>query len=153
MVAGVIYNPIMDELYSAEKGRGAYLNDQRRLRVAARKDLSNAVVTTGIPHHGRTGHKRFLAEAEQVMKACSGVRRTGTAALDMAWVAAGRFDGYWEHGIKAWDMAAGVIIVREAGGFVSDTDGDSKMLEKGSVIAANPNIHKGLVSLLTSVDS
>ena len=152
IVAGVIYNPILDELYSAEKGRGAYLNDRRRLRVAARKDLSSAVLTTGIPHRGRTGQQRFLREAERVMKDCAGVRRTGSAALDLAWVAAGRFDGYWEHGIKAWDMAAGVIIVREAGGFVSDSEGGTQMLDKGSVIAANPHIHKSLVSLLARDD-
>ncbi len=148
MIAGVIYNPIMDELFSAEKGRGAYLNDRRRLRVAARKDLSNAVITTGIPHRGRSGHDLFLRECPQVMRESSGVRRTGTAALDMAWVAAGRFDGYWEHGIKAWDMAAGVVIVREAGGFVSDAEGGNEMLDKGSVIAGNPHIHKGLVKIL-----
>ena len=153
IVAGVIYNPILDELYSAEKGRGAYLNDRRRLRVAARKELSDAVLTTGIPHRGRGGHKQFLTEAEHVMKDCSGVRRTGSAALDMAWVAAGRFDGYWEHGIKSWDMAAGVIIVREAGGFVSDTEGGTQMLDKGSVIAANPHIHKGLVSILATANT
>ena len=150
IVAGVIYNPILDELYSAEKGRGAYLNDRRRIRVAGRKDLTQAVVTTGIPHRGRGGHRRFLSEAEKIMSQCAGVRRTGSAALDLAWIAAGRFDGYWEHGIKPWDMAAGIVIVREAGGFISDADGDSEMLDKGSIIAANPNIHKELLMLLTS---
>ncbi|MEE8296329.1 MAG: inositol monophosphatase family protein, partial [Hyphomicrobium sp.] len=117
LVAGVIYNPINDDLFTAEKGRGAFLND-RRLRVAVRKSLADALVTTGIPHLGRPGHTIFLRELETVIKEVAGVRRTGSAALDLAWTAAGRFDAYWERGIKPWDLAAGILLVREAGGFV-----------------------------------
>ena len=129
LVAGVIYNPVSDELYTAEKGKGAFLNDRRRLRVAARRTLDDCVVATGIPHRGRTGHATFLKETAAVMAQVAGVRRTGSAALDLAWTAAGRFDAYWERNIKPWDMAAGIVILREAGGTVSDLDGEARMLE------------------------
>jgi myo-inositol-1(or 4)-monophosphatase len=147
LVAGLIYNPIADELYTAEKGKGAFLND-RRLRVAARQTLADAVVATGIPHRGRGGHVRFLREAEAVMREVAGIRRTGAASLDLAWTAAGRFDAYWEHNLQPWDLAAGIVIVREAGGVVSDMDGGNRMLETGSVLAANPAISKALLPLL-----
>jgi myo-inositol-1(or 4)-monophosphatase len=148
LVAGVIYNPISDEIFSAEKGRGAYLNDQRRLRVAARKQLADAVVVTGIPHRGRPGHERFLGEAANVMKEVSGIRRTGSAALDLAWTAAGRFDAYWEHSIQPWDLAGGIVIVREAGGFCSDLSGGEAMLEKGEIMAGNKAIHTAMLGLV-----
>ncbi len=144
MVAGVIYNPASDQLFTAEKGKGAYMND-RRLRVAARKTLADALLTTGIPHRGRDGHPRFLKEMEAVMKEVAGIRRTGSAALDLAFVAAGRFDGYWERNLKPWDMAAGIVIVREAGGIVTGLDGADTMLETGDVIAANIQMHKALL--------
>jgi myo-inositol-1(or 4)-monophosphatase len=152
LVAGLIYNPASDEIFMAEKGKGAFLmgrgpND-RRLRVAARKSLGDAVVATGIPHRGRPEHGRFLKEMEVAMREVAGVRRTGSAAIDLAWTAAGRFDAYWEHNIQPWDLAAGILIVREAGGAVSDLDGGSDMLEKGSVLAGNPLVHKGLLDIL-----
>ncbi|MEZ5842859.1 MAG: inositol monophosphatase family protein [Hyphomicrobiaceae bacterium] len=147
LVAGVIYAPILDELYTAEKGKGAFLND-RRLRVSARRDIGDAVVATGIPHRGRSGHEAFQRELKATMPAVAGIRRTGSAALDLAWTAAGRFDAYWEHSIQAWDMAAGIVIVREAGGLVSDAEGKGEMLETGSVVAATPAIHKPLLGLL-----
>jgi len=147
IVAGLVYNPISDELYTAEKGKGAFLND-RRIRVAARQSLGDAVVATGIPHRGRQGHARFLREAEAVMREVAGIRRTGSAALDLAWVAAGRFDGYWEHNLQAWDLAAGILLVREAGGVVTDTEGGSSVLETGAVLAGNAAISKGLLSVL-----
>jgi myo-inositol-1(or 4)-monophosphatase len=149
LVAGVIYNPAADELFTAEKGKGAYLND-RRLRVAARTSLSDALVTTGIPHRGREGHPRFLKEMELLMREVAGIRRTGSAALDLAYVAAGRFDAYWEHNLKPWDLAAGVVIVREAGGFVSDLQGGDKFLQSGDVLAANATLHKAFGSILFS---
>ena len=149
LVAGVIYNPASDELYTAEKGKGAYMND-RRLRVAARKNLADALVTTGIPHRGREGHARFLKEIELVMPEVAGIRRTGSAALDLAWVAAGRFDAYWEHNLQPWDLAAGLVIVREAGGFVSDLKGGDKILETGDVLAANATLHKAFGAILFS---
>jgi myo-inositol-1(or 4)-monophosphatase len=145
LVAGVIFNPITDELYTAEKGKGAFLND-RRLRVAARTTLADCVVATGIPHRGRDNHPRYLREAEVILKEVAGMRRTGSAALDLAWTAAGRFDGYWEYGIKPWDIAAGVLLAREAGGFVTDMDGGADMLVKGNIIAANDKIRKALLA-------
>jgi len=148
LVAGLIYNPISDEMFTAERGKGAFLNDSRRLRVAARIKVADAVVTTGIPHRGRPGHARFLSEIETLMKEVSGLRRTGSAALDLAWTAAGRFDGYYERGIQAWDMAAGIVILREAGGIATDLAGGDQMLERGDVLAANLPIHKGLLALV-----
>jgi myo-inositol-1(or 4)-monophosphatase len=147
LVAGVIYNPASDELFTAEKGKGAFMND-RRLRVAARKSLSDCLVTTGIPHRGREGHGRFLKDMDVMMREVSGVRRTGSAALDLAFIAAGRFDAYWEHNLKAWDLAAGIVIVREAGGIVSDLSGGDKMLENGDVLAANSTIQKLMLSVV-----
>ncbi len=147
MIAGVVYNPISDELFTAEKGSGAYLND-RRLRVAQRRSLSDAVIVTGIPHRGRSGQEKFMSEMDKVMQAVAGVRRTGSAALDLAWTAAGRFDGFWERNLKAWDMAAGIVIVREAGGRVSDAAGGEKIFESGGIVAANSQIHKALLPLI-----
>lgn len=148
LIAGVIYNPASDELFTAEKGKGAYMND-RRLRVAARKTLADALVTTGIPHRGREGHPRFLKEMGLLMQEVAGIRRTGSAALDLAFIAAGRFDAYWEHNLKPWDVAAGIVMVREAGGFVSDLKGGDKILESGDVLAANASLHKALGAVLS----
>lgn len=150
MVAGLIYNPISDEMFCAEKGKGAFLNDRKRLRVAARKTLGDCVVATGIPHRGRPGHPRFLDEMETVMKEVAGIRRTGSAALDLAWTAAGRFDAYWERNIKPWDMAAGIVIVREAGGLVTDASGGDQMLDSGMCIAGNKDILKHLTPLIAA---
>jgi myo-inositol-1(or 4)-monophosphatase len=143
LVAGVVFNPAMDELYTAERGGGAFLND-RRLRVAARRNLSDAVIVTGIPHLGRGHHGRFLVELRNVMGEVAGVRRTGSAALDLAYTAAGRFDGYWEKPLEAWDMAAGILLVREAGGFVSDLEGGNRMFQTGTIAAGNEQILKAL---------
>jgi myo-inositol-1(or 4)-monophosphatase len=148
IVAGVVYNPISDEMFTAEKGKGAYLNDRRRLRVAVRKNLGDALVTTGIPHLGRPGHVSFVREIKEVIKQVAGVRRTGSAALDLAWVAAGRFDAYWERGIKPWDMAAGMVLVREAGGSVSDISGGAEMFDRSEVLATNSALQKEFLPLL-----
>lgn len=148
LVAAVIYNPAMDELYTAERGGGAFMND-RRLRVAARTKLSDAVVGCGIPHLGRGHHGNFLVELRNVMNEVAGVRRMGSAALDLAYVAAGRMDGYWETGLSAWDIAAGLLLVREAGGFASEPDGGQDMLESGNVVAGNETIHRALVKTLS----
>jgi myo-inositol-1(or 4)-monophosphatase len=148
LVAGLIYNPVSGETFTAERGTGAYLND-RRLRVAARAHLRDAVIVTGIPHRGKDDrHARHLAELGAVMPQVAGIRRTGSAATDLAWVAAGRFDGYWEHGINAWDMAAGIVVVREAGGIVSDAEGGNDMLNTGSIIAGNEAMHRDLSRLI-----
>ena len=147
IVAGVIYNPAMDELFTAERGNGAFLND-RRMRVAGRRGLSDCVIGTGVPHLGRGEHGKYLVELRNVMGEVSGVRRMGAAALDLAYVAAGRLDGFWEDGLSPWDMAAGIVMIREAGGFVSDREGGSKMFEKSNVIAGNERIHKDLSAAL-----
>ncbi|MGA0594365.1 inositol monophosphatase family protein [Enterovirga sp. CN4-39] len=147
MVAGVIYDPIKDELFMAERGKGAYLNN-RRLRVASRRDMADAVVYCGLPHLGRPAHPRFLQEIASVMTVSAGLRRMGSAALDMAYVAAGRADLYWERDLQTWDMAAGIAIVREAGGFVSDCDGGSDPMTTLSVCCGNEVLHRELLGLL-----
>jgi len=144
IVAGVIYNPAMDELYTAERGGGAFMND-RRLRVAGRSKLNDAVIGCGVPHLGRGQHGNFLIELRNVMAEVSGVRRLGSAALDLAYVAAGRMDGFWETGLSSWDIAAGILLVREAGGFVSDMDGAQGMLDNGEVVAGNEFIQRALL--------
>lgn len=149
IVAGVVYNPAMDELYTAERGGGAYMND-RRLRVAARKDMADCVVATGIPHLGRRGHSVHLEQQRRIMLQVAGVRRMGAAALDLAFVAAGRFDGFWESGLSAWDMAAGIILVREAGGFVSDLASGGTMLESGDIAAGNEFVHRKLLETVAA---
>ncbi len=146
-VAGVIYNPIFDEMYVAEKGQGAYLG-QRRLRVAARTRLGEAVISCGIPHHERGDHERFRRELGVLQKQVAGLRRTGAAAIDMAWVASGRFDAFWERDLSPWDLAAGIIIVQEAGGFVTDLDGGMDTLTKGSVVAGNHDIQSALLAAI-----
>ena len=147
IVSAVVYNPVADDMFTAEKSQGAYLNN-RRLRVAARKSLAEAVIATGMPFHGRPGHEQFLTELPQVMAATAGVRRFGSASLDLAWVAAGRFDGYWERGLASWDLAAGLLLVREAGGAVTDLSGGARVLETGTVLAANDKLHAQLLKLI-----
>ncbi|MGH7068617.1 MAG: inositol monophosphatase family protein, partial [Acetobacteraceae bacterium] len=144
LAAGLIYNPAANEMFWAERGVGAYLND-RRLRVSARRDVSEAVFATGIPFAAATQGRRlsFARTLGLLMPQVAGIRRFGAAALDLAWVAAGRFDGYWELGVHAWDIAAGILLVREAGGFVSDPAGGDP-LASGNVIAANPLLHPRL---------
>src|SRR6185295_16177113 len=138
IVAGVIYNVVRDELFWAEKGVGAYLND-KRLRVAGRSEMRDALFATGTPWHGRPGHETALAEIERVIAATAGIRRFGSAALDLAYVAAGRFDGYWERNLNAWDIAAGAVLVREAGGFAKEIDGGD-FLQTGAIVAANERL-------------
>jgi myo-inositol-1(or 4)-monophosphatase len=147
LVAGLILNPVTHDIFTAERGKGAFLND-RRLRVAARTELGAAVMGTGIPHSGRPSHDLFLKELGAVMAATAGVRRMGAAALDLAWTAAGRLDGFWERNLKPWDLAAGIVILREAGGYVTDADGKDGILDKGSVVAGNEPIHRHLLKLL-----
>jgi len=150
IVSAVIHNPITDDMFTAEKGSGAYLND-KRLRVAARKTLKDCVIGTGLPAHGRDGHARASAELAAVMDTTAGVRRFGAPTLDLAWVAAGRFDGFWERSLAPWDMAAGILLVREAGGVVSDINNQQKMLDTGHILAANESLHPQLLKLLKEV--
>lgn len=140
VVAAVTYNPATNELFWAEKGKGAFVNDHR-LRVAARQRLDEAVLATGIPFLGHGQHARFLKELHQISQRVAGVRRFGAAALDLAYVAAGRFDGFWERDLKSWDVAAGLLLVTEAGGKVTTADGGEDMLEAGSICAANLELH------------
>jgi len=147
IVAGVIYEPVHNEMFWAEKGSGAFLNG-RRLRVSGRNDMADAIFATGIPFLGKPDHDLFLKQAEAVMAVSAGIRRFGAASLDLAYVAAGRFDGFWEAGLKPWDIAAGVIIVQEAGGMVTGLTGKKDMLETGNIIAANDQLHVRLERLL-----
>ncbi|MBL4905812.1 MAG: inositol monophosphatase [Sneathiella sp.] len=147
IIAGVILDPVKDELFWASKGDGAFVNDHR-LRVSARTRLADSVLATGIPFLGKPGHEEFLREANEVMAISAGIRRFGAASLDMAYVAAGRFDGYWERGLSSWDLAAGIVIVREAGGLISQIDGGEKMLEKGDILATNSGINQPMMDIL-----
>jgi myo-inositol-1(or 4)-monophosphatase len=147
IVAGLIYNPANEELFTAERGKGAFLNDQR-LRVAGRQRLADAVVACGLPHLGRGNLELFRREFADVQGKVAGIRRFGSAALDLSWIAAGRFDGYWERNLSPWDVAAGLLMVREAGGFVTDLDGKDAMLSKGEVLAGNDTMHRELLRLI-----
>ncbi|MGF1545206.1 MAG: inositol monophosphatase family protein [Parvularculaceae bacterium] len=145
--AGVVYNPVTDELFWAEKGEGAFLND-RRLRVSGRRELDECLFATGLPFKGRPGRETALREVDRVLNETAGVRRYGSAALDLAFVAAGRFDAYWERGINAWDVAAGIVLVREAGGVVSELDGGPNPLHAGGLFASNAMIPDAALKLI-----
>jgi myo-inositol-1(or 4)-monophosphatase len=147
IVAGVIYEPTRDEMFSAEKGLGAFVND-RRLRVSARRQLGEAVVGTGMPFGPRAARTGYIKTLETIMRATSGIRRMGSAALDLAYVAAGRYDGFWEFGLAPWDIAAGILLVREAGGYVTDLAGGHDMMTTGDVLAANDHLHLPLAALI-----
>ena len=149
IAAGLIYSPATDEMYWAERGGGAWVND-RRLRVAGRRELKDSVLATGIPFASAAVSHRlaFARTLGQLMPVIAGIRRFGAAALDLAWVASGRFDGYWELGIKAWDMSAGLLLVREAGGFATEPDGDGDPRRSGDVVAANPHLHPRLCEVV-----
>lgn len=151
LVAGVVYNPVTDDMFFAERGQGAYLNN-RRLRVAARRDIAEALVGCGIPALGKAAaHPLFKAEFAEVMARAGVLRRLGAAALDLAFVASGNYDAYWERGLRSWDVAAGVLLVREAGGFVSDADGGGDLLGAGSICAGNETMHRQLLDILRKV--
>ncbi|HEX2802247.1 MAG TPA: inositol monophosphatase family protein, partial [Phenylobacterium sp.] len=143
----VTYNPVTNELFWAEKGKGAFVND-RRLRVAARTRMDEAVFATGIPFLGHGQHATFLKELHQVSQRVAGVRRFGSAALDMAWVAAGRYDGFWERDLQDWDFGAGILLVTEAGGRVTNADGGDEILGGGSVCAGNLDLQPQLLERL-----
>jgi myo-inositol-1(or 4)-monophosphatase len=149
MIAGVIYDPIKDELFYAEKGGGAFLNE-RRLRVSARQSLTDALLVTGIslPSFDKKARSQFQSSLECVMPYVTGVRRMGAASLDMAYVAAGRFEGYWENSISSWDVGAGIVLVREAGGYICDLNGGENPFETKSILATNQFLHQPLKDLL-----
>jgi myo-inositol-1(or 4)-monophosphatase len=147
IVAGVVYNPINEELFVAERGKGAFINDQR-LRVAARRRLSEAVIACGLPHLGRGDLAQFRKEFAAVQEKVAGLRRFGAATLDLAWIAAGRLDAYWERNLSAWDIAAGLLLVREAGGFASDLDGGDEMFVKREILAGNETMQRELLAMI-----
>ena len=147
VVAGLVYNPASEELFLAEKGKGAFLNDQR-IRVAGRKRLADSVIACGLPHIGRGDLALAKKELGVMQEQVAGLRRFGAASLDLAWVAAGRLDGYWERDLKPWDMAAGLCLIREAGGYVSDVTGGEEIFSTGHVVAGNETIQKELLRVL-----
>jgi myo-inositol-1(or 4)-monophosphatase len=144
---GLVYQPLTDETFWAEKGRGAWLHD-RRLRVSSRRDLADCMIGTGIPHLGRGDAARWARVYQAVAPEVAGVRRFGSAALDLAWVAAGRMDGFWEDDLDIWDSAAGVLLVREAGGFITDYRGSDQMFERREYLTGNGEIHSRLHKLV-----
>lgn len=146
IVAGVVYDAAKDEMFYAEKGEGAWLN-QSRLRVSGRSRLIECIFATGLPFGGRSDLPETLQDLARILPACAGVRRFGAAALDLAYVAAGRYDGYWERNLNAWDIAAGLLIVREAGGMVAPVEGES-ILDSGSIVAGNEPIFEKFTGLV-----
>ncbi|MEQ8697398.1 MAG: inositol monophosphatase family protein [Bauldia litoralis] len=147
IIAGVVYEPVRDEMFWAAKGLGAFLN-RRRLRVSSREHLRDALIATGIPFRGKPKHPAYLDTVAKVMPEVAGIRRFGSAALDLAWLAAGRYDGFWEFGLEPWDIAAGLLLVREAGGRVTDVEGKDAMFANGSVLAANARLYDPLAKLV-----
>ncbi|MFP1642868.1 inositol monophosphatase family protein [Pontitalea aquivivens] len=147
VVAGVIFDAAKDELYYAEKGLGAFMNETR-LRVSGRRNMIEAIFATGVPFGGKSTLPATLQDFARLMPVCAGVRRFGAASLDLAYVAAGRFDGYWERGISAWDMAAGMLLVKEAGGFTGPVREGRDIFESGAIIATNAALFDPLCRIL-----
>ena len=147
MKSGIIFNPIMNEMFFAEKGNGAYLNNSR-IRVSKKKKIKDALIVTGGPKKASKIKDKIFSEYINVSKHVSNVRKFGSAALDMAYVACGRFDGYWQRELNYWDVAAGIIILKEAGGFIDFFEIDNKAPLKKNILASNSNIHKELSDLI-----
>ncbi|HRQ82766.1 MAG TPA: inositol monophosphatase family protein [Azospirillaceae bacterium] len=147
IVAAVVYEPVHDELFWAEKGQGAFCSHQR-LRVSGRRQLAESVIACGAPFRGHGDHPRFLAELQKVMPEVAGIRRWGAASLDLAYLAAGRYDAFWERGLSPWDCAAGVLLVTEAGGFVAEIEGGRNPIFSKSIVAANGQLLEPLSKLL-----
>ncbi len=144
---GVVYDPVKQELFTAQRGAGAALNN-RRLRVTQQKGMHGALLGTGIPFKDQSFLDAYIGMLKSLLKDAAGIRRAGSAALDLAYVACGRFDGFWEIGLQQWDMAAGVLLVQEAGGIVSDLEGRDKYFETGSIVCANPRLHGIMLELI-----
>tara|TARA_B100000767_G_scaffold142859_1_gene134946 strand:- start:300 stop:1082 length:783 start_codon:yes stop_codon:yes gene_type:complete len=145
--AALIYSPITDEMFIAERGKGAFLND-KRIRVASRKKLSESILITGIPHLGRGDIDLFLREMKILIPEVAGIRRSGSAALDLAWVAAGRYDAFWERGLASWDIAAGILMIKEAGGYAQGINGKDSDMWDGNIISGNEDILNALIEKL-----
>lgn len=144
---GMVYDPLREEVFAASKGAGAMLN-QRRIRVSELASLSGALIGTGFPYRQPEHLDTYLAQLKGILNQVGGVRRTGSAALDLAYVATGRYDGFWETGLKVWDVAAASLIVKEAGGVISDFSGKEQIFKPAEVVAGNETIHRQLLSLL-----
>jgi myo-inositol-1(or 4)-monophosphatase len=151
IVASVIFNPVMDELFTAEKGGGAWLNDRQRLRVAGRKHLADSVVCLGIKISGTDNDALTLRQLAQVAPAVAGIRRTGSASTDLAWLSAGRFDGFFEGKLSPWDVAPGSLLLREAGGTMTDFSGTSGSIGNGEVVAGNEMIQGQLLKIIKAI--
>lgn len=151
IVAAVVFDPAKDELFVAQRGDGAFLND-RRLRVSGRRRLIEAIFATGVPFGGRPTLPATLGDLARLMPRTAGVRRWGSAALDLAYVAAGRFDGYWERGTNSWDVAAGILLVREAGGFVEAIEPDRNPVEAGTILAGNAQLFEPFAEIIRGRD-
>lgn len=147
IVAGIVYDPIRDEMFRAEKASGAFLRN-KRLRISGRKDLSQSMIATGTPALTRGDYQQYMPQMLAVMQKTSGLRRMGAAALDLAYVAAGRFEGFWEYNLKPWDIAAGGLIVKEAGGFISSIHGNDNPVYNGNVVAGNGKVFDELKKTL-----
>lgn len=151
IIAGLIHDPVKDEIFHAEKGKGAFMR-RSRLRVSGRNELMNAIIATGAPRRSQAQKNQFIAEYTAMQSVAPGLRRFGAAALDMAYVAAGRYEGFWERDLKAWDIAAGVLIVKEAGGFISDIDDIRKNpVDTGNILATNEQLFDPIGKVLKSV--
>ncbi|GMR07507.1 MAG: inositol-phosphate phosphatase [Gammaproteobacteria bacterium] len=144
---GVIYDPMSQEMFTASRGEGAQLNN-RRIRVSSTKSLENSLLGTGFPFRDYSNLDTYLAMFRDLITSTHGIRRPGSAALDLAWLAAGRLDGFWELGLNEWDLAAGALIIQEAGGLVGDFDGGDGYLQSGNIVAGNPKIFKALLQTL-----
>jgi len=147
ITAAVVALPALDEVFHAEKGQGAYLNNQR-IRVSGRRNIEDALLATGIPHMGRSHSAEFMSDLAYFSPRVSGIRRFGAAAMDLAYVAAGRCDGFWERGLAPWDIAGGILLVKEAGGYISTTDGQANPMESGDILATNDHLQGKILRML-----
>lgn len=147
IILGVIYDPIRREMFYAEKGKGAFLNDQR-ISVSTKENISNSIITVGFPYKSYHSIDKYISTLTKIAGSCSNIRKVGSAAIDLAYVASGRFDGYWELDLSQWDIAAGIILILEAGGVVTDTEGEYGFMDTGNIVASNKKIHKQLLDVL-----
>jgi myo-inositol-1(or 4)-monophosphatase len=150
IIAGIIYDPIKDEMFYSEKGQGSFLNNQR-IRVSSRKNLKNSIIATGIPWGAKDKNDKYLKQLVPIMDNSAGIRRFGVASLDLAYVASGRFDGYWESNLNLWDICAGILLVKEAGGLITDFEGEKKYLENKNLLASNSGINEQLLKVFLSI--
>ena len=148
VMVAVVYDPVKNELFTAERSRGAFLNN-RRMRVSGRAEFSQSLIGTGFPFRRNDDYAGFLPKLERVARSAAGLRRAGSAALDLAYVACGRLDGYWEKGLSCWDIAAGSLLVLEAGGLVTDLEGGENYLETGGICSGTPKIFSSLLFKVT----